>query len=64
VKVNFVISYEKPLYFFIIALLCRYLSFSHLHRKEKGKGEEEDGAKLPLFGRMVGAMSVIVRILS
>jgi len=42
VKVNFVISSEKPLYSSIVALLGRHVSFSpHLMEREKGK--EKDG---------------------
>jgi len=42
VKVNSAISSEKRLYFFIVALLGRDVSFSPLYQRKKQKGNEED----------------------
>ena len=53
-QVNYDMSSEKPLYSFIVALLGRHVSFSHLHQME---GERKKKVvEPPLFGSLVDAI--------
>ena len=62
-KVNSAISSEKPLYFSIIALLGRHVSFSSLHQMENKKGKEEDGGWAPTV-RETGWHNMLVIVMS